>query len=54
MFVVVIRWICGDSDTYCVVAECIEKAQEYIDVEMGENDYSGMGYYEIIEIPKYN
>ena len=54
MFLVVIRWVTNEIDTYCVVAETKERAQDYIDKKMEGKKPSGMGYYRIIPIELYS
>jgi len=54
MFVVIIRWFANNvSDTVCVVTETEEKAQEWIDKEMKDKEYSGMGVHKIIPVNLY-
>lgn len=54
MFLVVIHWFSNDiSDTPCVVTETEEKAQEWIDKEMEDKEYSGMGVHKIIPVELY-
>ena len=54
MFLVAMIWINNDGIDYCVITETKEKAQEYIDKEMEGKQYNGTGYFDIIEIPKWN
>lgn len=53
MYLVVLKWVTGDDDTICIVAETKEKAQEYINQQTEGYMPSGLGYYKIIEVKKY-
>lgn len=53
MYLVIIEWVGMQKDTYCVVAETEDKAQEYIEKQMEGKQPSGMGYYKIIPIELY-
>jgi len=54
MYLVVMKWIGNYGVDICVVAETREKAQDWIDNKMEGKQYSGIGYYSIVEVEKYN
>lgn len=53
MYLVVLRWVGNFKDEICIVATNKEKAQEYIDGEMGGYEYNGTGYYTIVPVEVY-
>lgn len=54
MYLVIMKWVGNYKDDICIVAKTREKAQEWIDKKMEGKQYSGLGYYSIKEVEKYD
>jgi hypothetical protein len=53
MFLVVLHWFSDIKDDFCIVTETKEKAEEWIEKDMGESKYNGLGVHKIILIELY-
>lgn len=51
MWLVYLQWIFGDQIEPCAIAESESDAKRYIELQMHEKQYNGLGIYKIKELP---